>query len=98
MGYREHAQMTAIGEAVHIASRLQDLTKEYDCQLVVSDVVGTTAGIALDFPSHEIRVRGLSTPLTVRAIDSAAALENPLAGAEAGDNTDKVVPIYARSR
>ena len=41
MGYREHAQMTAIGEAVHVASRLQDLTKEYHCQLVVSEVVGT---------------------------------------------------------
>ncbi|MGA8401936.1 MAG: adenylate/guanylate cyclase domain-containing protein, partial [Stellaceae bacterium] len=27
MGYREHAQMTAIGEAVHVASRLQELTK-----------------------------------------------------------------------
>ena len=43
MGYREHAQMTAIGEAVHVASRLQDLTKEYDCQLVVSEIVGTTS-------------------------------------------------------
>ena len=75
MGYREHAQTTAIGEAVHVASRLQDLTKEYRCQLVVSHVVGTTAGIPLgEFPGHEIRVRGLSAPLLIRAIDSAAAL------------------------
>jgi adenylate cyclase len=35
MGYREHTTTTAIGEAVHVASRLQDLTKEYNCQLVV---------------------------------------------------------------
>jgi adenylate cyclase len=75
MGYREHAQMTAIGEAVHIASRLQDLTKEYRCQLVVSEAVGTVAGVPLgDFPSHEIQVRGLSAPLTIRVIDSAATL------------------------
>ncbi len=75
LGYREHATTTAIGEAVHIASRLQDLTKEYDCQLVVSEVVGTTAGVALDvFPRREVQVRGLRTPLAVRVIDNAAAL------------------------
>jgi adenylate cyclase len=75
LGYREHATTTAIGEAVHIASRLQDLTKEYDCQLVVSDIVGTTAGVALDvFPRREVQVRGLRALLAVRVIDNAAAL------------------------
>jgi len=94
MGYREHAQTTAIGEAVHVASRLQDLTKEYNCQLVVSEIVGTAAGIPLgDFPRHDIQVRGLSTPLVIRAIDSAAMLVSP--GTEADE--DNVVPIFARS-
>jgi len=75
MGYREHAQMTAIGEAVHVASRLQELTKEYRCQLVVSEVVGRVAGVPLgDFLGHDIEVRGLSEPLTIRVIDSAAML------------------------
>jgi adenylate cyclase len=75
LGYREHATTTAIGEVVHIASRLQDLTKEYDCQLVVSDVVGTTAGVSLDvFPMREVQVRGLRAPLTIRVIDSGAAI------------------------
>ncbi len=98
MGYREHAQMTAIGEAVHVASRLQDLTKEYHCQLVVSEVVGTVAGIPLgDFPRHDIQVRGLSAPLAIRVIDRAAMLvhgERPSlnSGTEQG-----TVPIYARS-
>ena len=91
MGYREHAQMTAIGEAVHIASRLQDLTKEYGCQLVVSETVAARAGISLgDFPSHQIQVRGLRAPLAIRVIDSAAALASY--GAASADN---VVPIYA---
>jgi len=77
MGYREHAQMTAIGEAVHVASRLQELTKEYGCQLVVSDIVGTVADISLgDFPVHETQVRGLRTPLAVRAIESASTIAN----------------------
>jgi adenylate cyclase len=75
MGYRQHALTTAIGEAVHIASRLQDLTKEYGCQLVVSEAVGTMAGIPLGgFPCHDLQVRGLSAPLTIRVIDSAARL------------------------
>jgi adenylate cyclase len=98
MGYREHAQMTAIGEAVHVASRLQDLTKEYHCQLVVSEVVGTLAGIPLgDFPRHDIRVRGLSAPLAIRVIDSAAMLahgEYPSLTSQAEQGTE---PIYARS-
>ena len=75
LGYREHATTTAIGEAVHIASRLQELTKQYDCQLVVSDVVGSMAGIPLDgFPGREVQVRGLRAPLAVRVIDNAGAL------------------------
>ena len=75
MGYREHAQMTAIGEAVHVASRLQELTKEFRCQLVVSEAVGARAGISLkEFPAHEIQLRGLSAPLPIRVIASAALL------------------------
>jgi adenylate cyclase len=98
MGYREHAQMTAIGEAVHVASRLQDLTKEYHCQLVVSEVVGTLAGVPLgDFPRHDIRVRGLNAPLAIRVIDSAAMLahgEYPSLTTQTEQGTE---PTYARS-
>jgi len=92
LGYREHAQTTAVGEAVHIASRLQDLTKEYGCQLVVSETVGATAGVPLgDFPKHEVRVRGLTAPLGIRVIDSAAKLgryepEQLRGGAERDDD------------
>jgi adenylate cyclase len=75
MGYREHSAITAIGDTVHVASRLQELTKEYDCQLIVSEAVGRMAGIALDdYPSHEVQLRGRDAPLTLRVIDNAAAL------------------------
>lgn len=97
LGYREHATTTAIGEAVHIASRLQDLTKQYDCQLVVSDVVGTTAGVPLDgFPSREVQVRGLRAPLAVRVIDNAAALGGdrfPPLPADADASARRAVPV-----
>lgn len=95
MGYREHAQTTAIGEAVHVASRLQDLTKEYNCQLAISDVVGTAAGMLLDdFPRHDIQVRGLSAPLSIRTIDSAAALAQH--DPSSPDDQNNIVQIYAQ--
>lgn len=101
MGYREHAQTTAIGEAVHIASRLQDLTKEYACQLVLSDIVGATAEMPLDdFPSHEIQIRGFSAPLTIRVVGSAAALQRYERPAASGDNDQSsypAAPTYAAS-
>jgi len=91
MGYREHAQMTAIGEAVHVASRLQEFTKEYRCQLVVSEIVGTSAGISLGaFPGHHVPVRGLSEPLAIRAIDSSAML---VAYASSAPNSDALLAV-----
>jgi adenylate cyclase len=69
LGYRDRYVLTAIGDTVHVAARLQDLTKEYDCQAVVSDVVGETAGISLsEFPAHDVQLRGRETPQTVRVI------------------------------
>jgi adenylate cyclase len=104
MGYREHAQMTAIGEAVHVASRLQELTKEYRCQLVVSDVVGKVGGVPLGaFPVHDVQVRGLSVPLAIRAVDSAAMLAHYDASHLSGetgqdrDLTERPAPAYDRS-
>ncbi|MGA8400917.1 MAG: hypothetical protein WB697_13585, partial [Stellaceae bacterium] len=42
---------------------------------VVSEVVGMTAGVSVGaFPGHRVQVRGLSAPLAIRAIDSAAML------------------------
>ena len=75
LGYRDRFLLTAIGDAVHVAARLQELTKTYDCQAVVSEDVGHAAGIALtDFPQHELRVRGREAPLTVRVVGAIEAL------------------------
>lgn len=105
LGYREHSTTTAIGEAVHIASRLQDLTKEYDCQLIVSEVVGTKAGVALDvFPRREVQVRGLRAPLAVRVIDNAAALGGdrfrslPAGSEHDSGRADPVSPTLAETK
>jgi adenylate cyclase len=70
LGYRDRFLLTAIGDSVHVAARLQELTK--DCgQLVVSDIVATTAGVEMSaFPVHEISVRGRTEPLAVRIVSA----------------------------
>jgi adenylate cyclase len=75
LGYRDHFLLTAIGDSVHVAARLQDLTKEYQCLLVASDDVLVTAGVAAqELPCHEVRVRGRDAPLMIRAIENLNAL------------------------
>ena len=46
IGYRDHMVFTALGDAVNVAARLQDMTKSLACEVVVSDEVRATAGIA----------------------------------------------------
>jgi adenylate cyclase len=75
VGYRDRFLLTAIGDTVHVAARLQDLTRDYGCQLVVSETVAATAEIDLTgFPYHEVRVRGREAPLGVRVIGDMAQL------------------------
>ena len=45
MGYAETMSVTAIGDAVNTASRLEDMTKELGGQLVVSESVARRAGV-----------------------------------------------------
>lgn len=75
LGYGRAMSLTAIGDTVNIASRLETLTKDYAAQLVVSEPVARTAGISLDaFPAHVVHIRGRAQPLAVRAIDDAREL------------------------
>jgi adenylate cyclase len=69
LGYRDRFLLTAIGDSVHVAARLQELTKDYGCQLVVSDKVAATAGVELSgFPAREVNVRGRAEPVAVRIV------------------------------
>ena len=70
MGYGTAVHLTAIGDTVNVASRLQDLTKEYGCQLVISEQVAQQAKLDVSsFPRHELTVRNRREPLTIYIID-----------------------------
>ena len=71
MGRGVAKYLTAVGDTVNTASRLQDLTKEYGCRLVISSQVAERAGADVSaFPAHQIEVRNRAAPLTIRAIEN----------------------------
>jgi adenylate cyclase len=75
IGYRDHMVFTALGDAVNVAARLQDMTKALACEVVVSDEVRTTAGLAADaLPQQEVAIRGRNEPMVVRSVTDAKTL------------------------
>ena len=75
MGYGAAVSLTAVGDTVNTASRLEALTKEFGVQLVVSEPVIQAAGAALSgFPREEIELRGRRSTLTVIAVNDARRL------------------------
>jgi adenylate cyclase len=75
MGFGSTQTLTAVGDTVNIASRLETATKELNCQLVLSDAAARSAGVAAGIgTAHEIELRGRSMKLNVLAIRDAGAL------------------------
>jgi adenylate cyclase len=75
IGYRDHMVFTALGDAVNVAARLQDMTKSLACELVVSDEVRATAGLDADIlPQQEVAIRGRNEPMIVRTVTDARTL------------------------
>lgn len=83
IGFRGHTVFTALGDAVNVASRLQDLTKELDCKVVVSEEVCKTAGLAGNaLTRRDVAIRGHDGAMAVRtAVDPTvlASLVDPVA-------------------
>jgi adenylate cyclase len=80
MGYGVARYLTAVGDTVHVASRLQDLTKEYDCQLVLSEPVARRGHIDVSgLPRHSIAVRNRAEPVVIYLVKDARTLKGEAA-------------------
>jgi adenylate cyclase len=76
MGFGQTVSVTAIGDAVNTASRLESMTKDQGVQLIVSEDVARHAATDLSrFPALEIMVRGRVQPLTIRSIPLGSDLD-----------------------
>jgi adenylate cyclase len=75
IGYRDHMVFTALGDAVNVAARLQDMTKALACEVVISDEVRVTAGVSANaLPLQEVEIRGRNEPMIVRTVTDARTL------------------------
>ncbi|OWV61279.1 adenylate cyclase [Rhizobium sp. N122] len=80
MGYGRVRSMTAIGDTVNVASRLESAAKEFEAAIVISEPVATLSGADLSgIESRDISVRGRALPLKVYVIPKEKAAE-PLEG------------------
>jgi len=75
MGYRGSTYFTAVGDTVHVAARFEQATKDFDCELVVSESVMGRAGVDVSgFPRHELTLRNRAEPVAVRVVERVADL------------------------
>jgi len=76
MGYGRVRSLTAVGDTVNVASRLETAAKELNAAIVISEPVAIGAGIDLEtVESCEINVRGRALPLKVYVIPREKAAE-----------------------
>jgi adenylate cyclase len=77
IGYRDHMVFTALGDAVNVAARLQDMTKSLGCEVIFSDDVRATAGLPSDaLPQQDVDIRGRAKPMSVCVVANAGALSS----------------------
>jgi adenylate cyclase len=75
MGDGGWRSLTAVGDTVNTASRLEALCKVYHCELVVSKDLLACAGAEFRHAeAQEVEIRGRSAPLTIHTFRSAREL------------------------
>ena len=75
MEYGEAVSRTAIGNNVNVANRLEQMTKSYNSELVISKLVADFAGLDLDsFTLGSVEIGGRKEPLDVVSISTASQI------------------------
>jgi adenylate cyclase len=75
MGFAGAQAMTAIGDTVNTASRLESATKEFGCQLLISHRVADLSGVDLGTATpHDLPLRGRTGTVAVYALADARDL------------------------
>lgn len=98
MGYGETRYLTAVGDSVNTAARLEQATKEFDCELVVSERVLERAGLdASRYPHEELTLRNREATIGVRLVAETSQLAREIAelssrSPERGDPASAAAP------
>ena len=83
MGYGPATSVTAVGDIVNTASRLETMTKEFTVQAVISSFVAERAGADLSaFEVRQITVRGRAETMAVHLVPDARNLPGVEANAQ----------------
>ena len=76
MGYGENITDTAIGDCVNVASRLEQLTKEEECQLIITSDLYQRSGLPVPASFEKnVTVKGKSEAFKISAFKDASALQ-----------------------
>ena len=80
IGHERHTQFTVVGDPVNVAARLQDLTKPFGCEVMMSEEVYARCGFGPDdLPAHVVEARGREAGVKVRSAARAADLAGLIA-------------------
>jgi adenylate cyclase len=76
MGPPDHPIISAIGDNVNIAARLEALCKEFQAPLIVSEITCERAGVDFSgYPLETVEIRGRQGSIDVRLIDDPRAFD-----------------------
>lgn len=71
IGHASRLEYSAMGDATNLAARLEQLTREYECPLIISDATYAEVASAVDATSlGTVTVKGRSRPTPIYRVDA----------------------------